>query len=125
MFFWPQGSGDIEYFSLIKSKLGNNEIKVMDFSLSDYNNLLDNNIIDFVGTRLHAGIRSLQKKCRTIIIGIDNRAIEMKKDINLPVIERNKLDSLESLINSTWQPKINLPIDSINQWKEQFMNVLH
>ena len=120
IFFWPQGSGDLDYFLSIKNKLSNNAIKVLRFSLSDYNNLLDENIIDFIGTRLHAGIRALQKKSRTIIIGIDNRAIEMKKDINLPVIERDNLDSLELLIKSKWHPQINLPHNNIKQWKEQF-----
>lgn len=44
--------------------------------------------LDFVGTRLHAGIRVLQHKRRSIILGIDNRAPEKAIGFNLPVCPR-------------------------------------
>ena len=56
--------------------------------------------IDYVGTRLHAGIRALQHKKRTIIIGIDNRAIEKAKDFNLTVIDRKNIKNNGSSILS-------------------------
>ena len=76
--------------------------------------------IDFVGTRLHAGVRALQNRRRTIILGIDNRAFEKAKDFNLTVCPRDDLDKLNELINSNLQTQINLPNENIARWKSQF-----
>ena len=56
--------------------------------------------LDYVGTRLHAGVRAMQKGRRSIILSIDNRAREMGKDYNLNVIERNDIYKLEEYIYS-------------------------
>lgn len=55
--------------------------------------------MDFVGTRLHGGIRAMQHKQRAIIIEIDNRAKE---------------------ISSRFENDIQIPFDKVNQWKDQF-----
>jgi hypothetical protein len=60
-------------------------------------------------------------KRRTIIIGIDNRAIEMKKDFNLPIVEEKDISSLEALINSDFNTEINIPVKNIEIWKNQFL----
>jgi len=120
LYFWPQGSRDLAYIH----RLANIEnIQIIGGNLISYNNLLDNQNIelDFVGTRLHAGIRSLQKKRRTIIIGIDNRAEEKSKDFNLKVISREKLDLLEDIIQSDLETKITLNEENIKRWKNQFL----
>ena len=58
---------------------------------------------------------------RTIIISIDNRAEDMKKTYNLPIIYRGNIQSeLRTYINSTYETKIKIPIDDINRWKAQF-----
>jgi hypothetical protein len=44
----------------------------------------------------------------------------MHKDFNLPVVERHDLNKLDQLINSQWQPVINLPVREILDWKAQF-----
>lgn len=75
-------------------------------------------IVDYVGTRLHGGIRALQKNVRTLIIGVDNRAIEKKKDFNLPVVEREMIvDQLEIEINRPYDLNINLPESNIEKFK--------
>ena len=56
-----------------------------------------NTEFDYVGTRLHAGILALNYRKRTLIIAVDNRAAEMKTDINLPVIARGDLESSKGL----------------------------
>ena len=61
--FWPQGSGDLEYFNELDL---NNHGEILSCNLSVFNDVLENDGVDFVGTRLHAGIRALQKKKRTI-----------------------------------------------------------
>ncbi|AVQ17668.1 hypothetical protein [Fusobacterium mortiferum] len=88
--------------------------------METYEDFLQSNECDFIGTRLHGGIKALQNKKRTIIIGIDNRAIEMS-EIGLPVIKRENIEKdLENMINSNLEIDINLPIESIENWKAQF-----
>lgn len=118
VYFWPQGLPDYEYFAEINKRYKN--ITILGASLDAFNEVLEKGSIDYIGTRLHGGIRALQKKVRTIIISIDNRAREKSKSFNLPIIERDNIDSLEELINAKFETKINIPIDNINVWRKQF-----
>lgn len=123
IYFWPQGSGDLEYLKELEQnfpsvKLDN--INILCHNLRSYDNVLKNIEIDFIGTRLHAGIRAIQFKQRSIIIGIDNRAYEMGKDFKLNVIDRNNLDCLESYMKNNLKVEISIPLDNINIWKSQF-----
>lgn len=118
VYFWIQGSEDYEYVnSLSKS------IIFVDPTLRSYDDLLESDEdLDYVGTRLHAGIRAMQKKRRSIIIGIDNRAMEKQKDFNINVLKRDDISNLEELINNDILTDINLNMDSIRAWKEQFFS---
>lgn len=119
IYFWPQGSGDFEYLNNLA--IDTSDIDVIKNTLSDFNQTLDMESIDYVGTRLHAGVRALQKQKRSIIIAIDNRATEMSKDFDLPVIERDDLaKSLKDRLYNYPQVSLNLPRDTINVWKSQF-----
>jgi FkbM family methyltransferase len=116
IFVWIQGPEDFKY----AKNLGV-DLKILPPSLESLDELLSSEIeLDYVGTRLHAGIRAMQFKRRAIIIGIDNRALEMKTDFNLNVIPRNDLSSLHDKINSNFETSVNIPFDKIKQWKEQF-----
>jgi hypothetical protein len=42
--------------------------------------------VDFVGARLHGGIRALQRGRRTLTIALDNRAREIAGDTGMPVV---------------------------------------
>ncbi len=118
VYFWPQGSGDRKYLS----DLSVSGVEVISPQLKAYDNILDKESIDFVGTRLHGGIRALQKFRRTIIVAIDNRAIEKAKDFNLPVVNREDIRSvLKSKIDSNIVCDINIREDAINKWLEQFI----
>lgn len=119
VYFWVQGSGDYEYLnSLDKVEY----IKIIAPNLTSYDEILTSNQeLDYVGTRLHAGIRALQKKRRSLIVAIDNRAIEKSKDVNLPILNREDIKvKLELLINSELHTEIKIPLDNIKFWKEQF-----
>ena len=118
VYIWPQGSGDVEYMNKLGvSKFAN----ILPPKLESYDDLLKSEAsLDFVGTRLHAGVRALQKKRRTIILGIDNRAFEKAKDFNIVVCARDQLGQLRSLINSEFVTKIDLPLNNIETWKKQF-----
>lgn len=119
LYFWVQGFGDLEY---LESLTDISNIEIVGHSLSEFENILNSdNEIDYVGTRLHAGIFAIRHKIRTIIISIDNRASDMKETYNLPVISRRDIQNdLKYFINSTFETKINIPFDNINKWKEQF-----
>jgi len=120
VYLWLQGTMDYDYFKELK--LNSEKIKLIPPNLESYDAILEKNI-DFVGTRLHAGVRALQKKKRTIIIAIDNRAIEKEKDFNLKCLLRNENDLLSDLINSDFPTDINIPIENIEKWKSQFSEI--
>lgn len=117
VYLWIQGTKDYEYFQKLNIK--NQKVQIISPNMKSYDSVLEKDI-DYVGTRLHAGVRALQKKKRTIIIGIDNRAIEKQKDFNLTCINRDEIEALEEKINSIFSTEINIPIDNINKWKSQF-----
>lgn len=116
--FWPQQPGDYEYALRIIGP----DAEVLDPSLDALNAALSHGSADYIGTRLHAGIRALQYKRRSIIISVDNRAAEMGSNFNLPVIGRKEIHSLlEKRIESTWPTEVRLPEKSIAEWKKQFV----
>lgn len=118
VYIWPQGFGDIKYLSTLKIA---DNICVIDASLKAYDELLkqeDN--IEYIGTRLHGGIRALQHEKRTLIIAVDNRAIEKKSDFNLNVMLRNELNSLTDYINANYKTNIVLNEHEIERFRQQF-----
>lgn len=117
VYYFVQGSGDLNYIN----ELGfGNKLTIIPPRLECYNELLENNDIDYIGTRLHGGIRALQKGRRAFIVGIDNRALEMKKDFNLPVIEQENIQGLSEMITQDYNLQLNIPFDNIEEWKNQF-----
>lgn len=119
LFFWVQSIKDFAYFNSLKASLIE-DVVVIPPNLKSYDLFLFNNDCDYIGTRLHGGIRALQALKRTIIIGIDNRANEKKKDFNINVVERENIAELDRVINSVWKTRITLPQSNINRWKMQF-----
>lgn len=116
VYCWIQGTQDYEYIKSISDKF-----ILIDPHLEDYDKILTSDInLDYVGTRLHAGIRALQKGRRSIILSIDNRAREMGRDYNLNIIERDNIDNLEGYINSEFKTNIKLNLYNIQKWKNQF-----
>lgn len=116
---WIQGSNDLDY---IRS-LDVSGWEVINPSLKAFDAVLSSNPpVDFVGTRLHAGIRALQRKRRALILSVDNRAREMGKDFHLPVIERGDMIALENQLDNWPRLDIKLPHAEINAWRSQFQN---
>jgi hypothetical protein len=52
-----------------------------------------------------------------MIIAVDNRALEIAKDTNLNVINRNNLDPVMTFINSPYFTDIKLPLENIEKWR--------
>jgi polysaccharide pyruvyl transferase WcaK-like protein len=80
--------------------------------------------LDYVGNRLHAGIRALQKGRRAIIVEIDNRAREMGQDFGVPTVERTDFERLEQMIQEPLEISVRSPQKDIVQWKSQFLEDL-
>lgn len=120
IYIWLQGAGDYAYLK----NLVDGDVEFIEPSLQAYDQILSDRSLfcDYMGTRLHAGIRAMQKGRRSFIVSVDNRATEMGKDFNLPVTERLKLDTLETKINTPHATTIKLPEENIKRWKRQFIS---
>lgn len=116
VYVWIQGSKDQAYIESLTS-----DVRYIPPKLSAFDRFLESESCEYVGTRLHAGIRALQKRRKSLIIGIDNRAIEMRNDIGLNVLERQRMDALEEKIHEEMSVKLYLNVDAIERWKTQFL----
>ena len=118
VFCWIQGADDYDYLKTITDL---DRITIIGSSLDQYRQfLLETDSLDYVGTRLHAGLFAMQKKKRSIILSVDNRTEDMKETYNLVVVDRADLSGLDSLINSSFSTNINIKEENIREWKSQF-----
>lgn len=118
VYLFIQGTGDFDYIQSLKRL---DYIELIPPQIQRYNAILETGDCDYIGTRLHAGIRALQKGVRSYIIAIDNRSREMGRDFGLPVIEEAQLESLDQLVNSKYELNLKIPYASIKEWKSQFI----
>lgn len=115
---WVQGSGDLAYLESLE--LPWNRFDLIPPSLANFDVALRQPNVDYVGTRLHAGIRALQHGRRSLIIGVDNRAAEKHRDFNLGWLRREDLERLADIVGSPLRTEIRIPEDRIGEWKAQF-----
>lgn len=119
LYFWIQGMDDLDYLESL-TKGHDEKIEYITWSLEAYEEFLKTHDCDYVGTRLHAGIKAIQMKKRTLIIGIDNRAIELNRDSNLNVLNADEIEKLEEKINGEIVTDIHINEKNIEEWKSQF-----
>lgn len=119
MYYWIQGIGDLGYIQSFHKHKG--RITLIPPKLKKYDELLETEDCDYVGTRLHAGIRAIQKKKRTLILAVDNRATEIAKDVNLNVKKREDILGVKDFISGYYETKLQIPFGEINRWKAQFL----
>lgn len=127
LFFFPQGKSDINYLqSLDIYKKNKSRIFLLDHNYDAFINFVDHTHFNYVGTRLHAGIRCLSAGNPALIISIDNRTAEIGKDIQLHITYRNNFAGISKWIHGDYIPApLELPIENIQKWKMQFMNLQH
>jgi polysaccharide pyruvyl transferase WcaK-like protein len=116
VFFWVQQAEDLAYFK----SLGQYNFEVIAPNVAAYTSILDRENVDFIGSRLHGGIRALQRGRRAMIVVVDNRAAEIGRDTNLQICKRTDLRAIEAWIENGPTIEIKIAIDSINAWKAQF-----
>jgi hypothetical protein len=113
LYFFPQMHGDYAYFQ----DLNIPGVRVIGPNLRAYDEFLANEDVDYVGSRLHGGIRALQFKKRTLVIGIDHRSAEIARDTGLPVLRRTEMKELETWVEGNAPTRIDLPTENITNWK--------
>lgn len=114
--FWPQGRADLDYVRHLGLPL-----TLLDHSLPALDALLrSNRIFDYIGTRLHGGVRCLLANRRSLILAVDNRATEIARDTGLQVVPRESLAAIEEWIPSSQPPSIRLDTAAIEEWRSQF-----
>lgn len=117
VYFWVQGHKDYLYIQQFNDIMN---IHIIPPTKEAYRNLLLQDNLDYVGTRLHAGVYAMRHAKRAIILAIDERAREINKCNNLNCIEKSDIELLEQYICSEFQTDIKMPFDKIREWKEQF-----
>jgi polysaccharide pyruvyl transferase WcaK-like protein len=116
IYMWVQTHTDCEYARSLDAN-----VTFLSPSVTALDAILTSELsIDYVGNRLHAGIRALQKGRRAVILEIDNRAREMGHDFGLPTVERTNLGRLEQMIEEPFETSIRPPSKEIALWKSQF-----
>ncbi len=117
VYLWIQGEADYAYARTLDA-----DLVFIAPNLAAFDALLETEPeLDYVGNRLHGGIRALQKGRRTLIVEIDNRAQEMGRDFNLPTVKRTDFDRLEALIDAPLDTCVQPPREAIARWKNQFV----
>lgn len=113
---WPQGSQDREYLMGIDKS-----VRFIGPELRDFDDALGSKGVDYVGTRLHAGIRALQHGVRSTILAIDNRATEISRDIGLPVMSNELTEADWRQVESRTPADLKVPHAAIGMWKENLL----
>lgn len=122
VWIWPQGKEDEAYISQLRL---NKNMEIIKSGLNNFNKILQEPELDYVGTRLHAGIYALNYLHRTIVIAIDGRARNIGMDTGMPVVEREEIKKiLKKKIYSEFQTNIKLPMENIEKWKRNLMRKL-
>jgi len=118
VYLWLQGSEDLDYIRQLGYE---DRLVLVKSTLKDYDAVLVQDDLDYVGTRLHAGIRALSKGHRSLIISIDNRAECISADTGLPILKREDVPiALADRVNSDVETNVVLPWENISRWKGQF-----
>jgi hypothetical protein len=116
IYLWIQTYTDYEYAQSLGVP-----VRFINPSVAALDAVLESDLsLDYVGNRLHAGIRALQKGRRAVIIEIDNRAEEMGRDFGLPTVARTDFERIERMIDGPIEIAIRLPTTEIARWKDQF-----
>jgi hypothetical protein len=114
---WPQSIRDGAYARELKA-----DGDMAPPTLEAFDAIL-NGPVDYVGTRLHGGIRAFDHGAWGLIVAVDNRALEIGKDTGLPVHARGDRASIEASVVARLTRAVTLPHTDIATWRSQFETV--
>ena len=117
IFFWIQDASDLNYFNQFDNR---ENIKIVQPTLEDFEEILRTKDIDYIGTRLHGGIYAMRFQKRTIIISIDERADGMSETYNINALPRTDIEKLPEMVNSEIITDVKVDFTKVNEWKSQF-----
>lgn len=118
---WLQGK--LDWDLLLKNIVEKNNFYFLPPSLDTFCEAFSFADVEYIGTRLHAGIKALNEEARSLIVSIDGRARNIARTTNLPIIERsdeNFAALLQRRIEEDRAPGITLPENEIQLFLEQF-----
>jgi glycosyltransferase involved in cell wall biosynthesis len=123
VYVWIQGTGDFAYLKRLCASAPIPSLRVVPATLEAYDKLLASGLeLDYIGTRLHAGVRALQHGRRSLILAVDNRAREISADTGLPCIQRESVrQQLAARLTDASARGIRLPSGAIRDWLAQFL----
>jgi hypothetical protein len=111
---WPQSVRDAAYAKTLAGRF-----TIAEPTLAAYDTLLAAGDTDYVGTRLHGGVRALESGAWGMIVAVDNRALEISRDTGLPVHARGERDAIRTSLERRAPLDVHLPYDEISAWKAQ------
>ncbi len=117
--FWPQSQRDVRYAQRLRI-----DAEILAGTLPAFDAALAHGRRDFVGTRLHGGIRALSHGCRATIVAVDNRATEMGADMGLPVASRYNRSAVLELIDAERHLVLRIPRSESNAWLDDMTEAL-
>lgn len=116
IYFWPQGIYDVSYLKSIADIKG---IEVIPANVKAFEEVLKKDV-DYVGTRMHAGIFAMRHKVRSVIVSLDERMDSMAVSMPQNTISCKKLDQLHRMIDMPLETAVQLNWTAIDVWKDQF-----
>ncbi|WP_325048796.1 polysaccharide pyruvyl transferase family protein [Tessaracoccus antarcticus] len=119
-FVWIQGSRDFQYLSELDVL---DRVTLIEPSLSAYRDFLAMEDVDYVGTRLHAGIFAMRHGRRAIIVAVDHRALDMQETHNLNVVPRGDVSELRRMVEQDVVTDVRINRVAIDDWMKQFVSV--
>lgn len=118
VYLWLQGHADIKYLKTLENS---DELTLVSPSVEAYRKVLSENVLDYIGPRLHAGVFAMQHRRRSVILGVDHRASHFATEFNIPSLPRAEIDAIRQWIDSEQVTDVRMDYDAINLWKSQFV----
>lgn len=115
--FWIQGIDDLAYVTSLGFV---DKVKLISPNLEAYNEFLKQTECDYIGTRLHAGIKAMQARKRSIIIGVDDRSFDISSTYGINCVPRDDIERIRDMTNSTFETHVGINEDAINEFRSQF-----
>lgn len=118
IYFWIQGIYDLDY---LRSITDASDIEIVASDVDAYGRILRNGRIDYVGTRLHAGIYALRHGVRSILLTVDLRMNSMAGCLPNNCLPRAEVEpELERKIQGEFATECLIDWDAVARWKGQF-----